>query len=300
MLHFLPGWLKGVIATMLITLNTLIAFPFMVSIGVLKALLPIKSVSLFLTNFAIWIASRWVFLNGATLKLLHKIQWQVTGVENLRQDEWYFVTCNHQTWADIPILQNILYGNTPFIKFFLKKELIWVPLLGLSWWALDFPFMQRFTKEYLAKHPEMKGKDFETTRIACEKFKYTPISVFNFLEGTRFTQEKHKRQNSPYKYLLKPKAGGAAFVIGAMGQELKTMLDITIFYPQGKPSFWHLLTGEMKEIVADVRQVHIPADFAGKNYMEDVEFREAFQAWVTEIWDQKDIRLSEMHRSYPR
>ncbi len=298
MLYFLPNWLKGVIATLLISLNTIIAFPFILIASLTKLIVPVRSVGLVCTNVAIWFAGKWVFMNGAFLRLLHKTKWQVTGVENLRTDDWYFVTCNHQSWADIPILQNILHGHTPFIKFFLKKELIWVPVLGIAWWALDFPFMQRFSREYLEKHPEMRGKDFETTRIACEKFKYSPISVFNFLEGTRYTAAKHKQQNSPYKYLLKPKAGGAAFVVGAMGEELRTMLDVTILYPHGNGSFWGLLSGELDEIIVDVQQVPIPEEFAGRNYMEDQAFREAFQAWVTEIWDRKDQKLTEMHQQY--
>ena len=167
-----------------------------------------------------------MFLNGQRQSFC-KIQWQVTGWKNLRQDEWYFVTCNHQTWADHSDSAKHIVWQYPFIKFFLKKELIWVTALGLSWWALDFLYAT-FTKEYLAS-TENEGKDFETTRIACAKNSNT--HRFLCLTFWRYpsTQEKHKRQNSPYKYLLKPKAGSAAFVIGAMGQELKTMLDITIF-----------------------------------------------------------------------
>ena len=44
--------------------------------------------------------------------------------------------------------------------------------MGFAWWALDYPFLYRHSAEYLKEHPEQKGKDFEATRKACEKFGY--------------------------------------------------------------------------------------------------------------------------------
>lgn len=296
MLRFLPNWIKGCLATLLIIINTVVSFPFIFFLSLLKLVVPIKSLQPLLTAIPITFASLWVTLNGLFMRLLHKIDWHVEGAENLKKNDWYFVTCNHQTWADIPILQTLLNGKVPFIKFFLKQELIWVPFLGLAWWALDFPFMKRFSKEYLAKHPELKGKDLETTRKACEKFKFTPITVFNFLEGTRYTSAKHKKQNSPYKYLLKPKAGGAAFVLGAMGEKMNTMLDVTIYYPDAKPSFWGFISGDIKKICIHVNRVDIPHQYLGRDYMEDAEFRESFQEWIGQLWKLKDERLSAMAR----
>src|SRR3546814_9530339 len=112
----------------------------------------------------------------------------------------------------------------PLLKFFLKQELIKVPLLGLAWWALDFPFRKRFTRAEIEANPSLKGKDLETTRKACEKFKEMPTSVMNFFEGTRFTQAKHDQQQSPYEFLLKPKAGGTAFALSAMDGKLATQI----------------------------------------------------------------------------
>ncbi len=65
------------------------------------------------------------------------------GVDSLHQRGWYLVSSNHQSWVDILVLQRIFHGRIPFLKFFLKQELIWVPVIGLAWWALDFPFMKR-------------------------------------------------------------------------------------------------------------------------------------------------------------
>ena len=132
------------------------------------------------------------------------------GVEGLLRDGWYLVIANHQTWVDIVILQAVFNRRIPFLKFFIKQELIWFPLLGIAWWAMDMPFMKRFSPSYLAKNPHMKGKDRETTRRACEKFRDTPTSVLNFIEGTRFSENKRVDRKSPYNHLLQPRAGGLA------------------------------------------------------------------------------------------
>jgi 1-acyl-sn-glycerol-3-phosphate acyltransferase len=184
------------------------------------------------------------------------------------------------------------------LKFFLKQQLIWVPVIGLCWWALDFPFMKRYSKEYLARHPERRGEDFERTRKACEKFMYTPVTVFNFLEGTRFTPAKQQQQQSPYQWLLKPKAGGIAFVLGAMGDKLNCLLDITIAYPgHEQPSFWDFICGKVDKLQVRVQQKEIPAEFLNRNYSEDEEFRENFQQWVSQLWMEKDALMAQLHQN---
>ena len=177
-----------------------------------------------------------------------------------------------------------------FLKFFLKKELIWVPLLGLAWWALDFPFMQRYSKRFLEKNPHLKGKDLEITKQACEKFKSTPISVMNFVEGTRFTAAKHQKQESPYSNLLKPKAGGVAFVLGAMDDVIKNIINVTIVYPKGVKTFWEFACGKVEEIKVNVEVIPITDEIKG-NYEGDTDFRNKFQAWVNSYWERKDNQI---------
>lgn len=222
------------------------------------------------------------------------MDWHVTGLDGLSKDEWYLVNCNHQSWADIPVVQKVFNRKIPMLKFFLKQELIWVPLLGLCWWALDFPFMKRSTPAQIKKNPELAGKDLEVTRAACEKFKYTPVSVFNFMEGTRLTPEKHAKQDSPFEHLLKPKAGGAAFVLGSMGEVMHTMLDVTVLYPNSPKNIWDMFCGKVSTVVVDVRKVDIPKQFLGKDYTSDAEFKAEFQAWVNELWVEKDQHIANL------
>jgi len=35
-------------------------------------------------------------------------------------------------------------------------------------------------------------------------------------------------------------------------------------------------------------EVQIPAEFIGKNYEQDSEYRLAFQAWINRLWEDKD------------
>ncbi|WP_369602545.1 acyltransferase [Hahella sp. SMD15-11] len=281
---------KGITALLLITLNTTLLFPIVVSVGLIK-LIPIRSLDAALTRMLIGVSNYWMWFNSMLIELFHNIQWDIRGTEGLKRDEWYLVTCNHQSWADIPVVQHALLGKTPMPKFFLKQQLIWVPIIGLMWWALDFPFMKRYTREQVERNPALKGKDLETTRKACEKFRYTPVAIFNFMEGTRFTPEKHARQKSPYKHLLKPKAGGAAFVLGALGDYIHIMLDITICYPERVISFWDFVCGRIPRIIVDIRQIEIPAHFRNRDYTTDEVFKKQFQEWVAQLWAEKDARM---------
>lgn len=299
MLSFLPHAVRGALATLLLILNTLICFSVLFPIAMIK-LLPIPALQALCTRALIRIAEFWMLCNSGWMRLSGNTEWDVQGVSQLDYDGWYLVTSNHQSWVDILVLQHNLNRQMPMLKFFLKQELIWVPVIGICWWALDFPFMKRYSKAYLARHPEKVGQDVATTRRACQKFKTTPVAVFNFLEGTRLTPAKHAEQNSPYRHLLRPKSGGIAFVLDAMGSQLRSLVDITIHYPDGSPSFWDLLSGRIRKVVMRCELKPIPPEFLGRDYQNDSAFREAFQAWVNELWAEKDQTLEELHSQYPQ
>ena len=299
MLRFLPAPLRGVLAGLILITNTLIfCWPLFIG-ALLKAALPFTAAQRVINYCAHACAQAWISVNKTWMNWVQPIQWDVQGLESVDMQHSYLVTSNHQSWVDILILQYQLNRKAPFLKFFLKQELIWVPVIGLCWWALEFPFMKRFSKEYLAKHPEKRGQDMLTTRKACERYKINPVSVFNFLEGTRLTPAKQAQQNSPFKYLLKPKAGGIAFVLDAMGEQLAALLNVTIHYPNGTPTFIDLLCGRLQRVVVRFKQVEIPAQFIGKNYDNDDAYRLAFQQWVNQLWEEKDAELERLHQQFP-
>ncbi len=255
--------------------------------------LPIKPWQRLITYALDSCASAWISINGFTQNITTKIKWDITGLDKLSPKEWYLVVSNHQSWVDILVLQRIFNRRIPFLKFFLKKELIYVPFLGVAWWALDFPFMKRYSRKFLEKHPHLKGKDIETTRKSCEKFKHKPVSVMNFLEGTRFTPVKHNQQASPYQYLLTPKAGGIAFVLNAMGEHLTKLLNVTIYYPKKVPTFWDFISGKVNEISVRVDVQNIDRSLIG-DYSDDPEFKSKFQLWVNQLWQAKDAELKQL------
>ncbi len=300
MLSFLPGPVRGTIAILLHTLNTIGCFITMLPVIFLKVIIPHAGIRHELTVWLMRLGTVWVAINSMIMRMTQKIKWDVRGIDGFDRKSSYLVVSNHRSWADILVLQHLFNYRIPFLKFFLKKELIWVPLLGVAWWALDFPFMKRYSREFVKKHPELKGKDIETTRKYCRKFKNSPISVINFLEGTRFNYEKHQKQQSPYNHLLLPRAGGVSIVLSTMGDVLSGIVDVTIVYPENEPPmpFWDFLKGKIPVVVVDVRSLPIPADLVGKNYEDDSDYRKRFQQWVNRIWEEKDRRIEAVLKEY--
>lgn len=286
--------LTGILTTTLLLLNTLVLICPLLVFALLKLVLPGRGRD-YASWAVMWVAETWSEIDKAIFALCIPTQWDIRGVENLRKDTSYLAVSNHQTWVDIPALIESLNRRTPFFKFFLKKELIWVPLLGLAWWGLDYPFMKRYSKAFLEKHPELKGKDLEITKAACELFKRQPVTVVNYLEGTRFTEAKRQQQQSPYRYLLKPKAGGVAFVLAALGEQLDALLDVTIVYPGNKaPGFWDLLNGSISRVIIDIRVRELDPVLWSEDYENDPEFRRTVQAWVNQLWVEKDQRIEQL------
>jgi 1-acyl-sn-glycerol-3-phosphate acyltransferase len=286
--------LTGILTTTLLLLNTVVLICPLLVFALLKLVLPGRGRD-YASWAVMWVAETWSEIDKAIFAMCIPTKWDIRGVENLRKDTSYLAVSNHQTWVDIPALIESLNRRTPFFKFFLKKELIWVPLLGLAWWGLDYPFMKRYSKAFLEKHPELKGKDLEITKAACELFKRQPVTVVNYLEGTRFTEAKRQEQQSPYRYLLKPKAGGVAFVLAALGEQLDALLDVTIVYPGNQaPGFWALLNGSISRVIIDIQVRELdPALWAG-DYENDPEFRQTVQAWVNQLWSAKDQRIEQL------
>lgn len=287
----------GVFSVLAYFINTVFWFIPIFSLSFLK-LIPIKPWQTFISYILDGCASNWISVNNVNQKLTGKTYWDVTGVDQLEPRDWYLVIANHRSWVDILVLQRIFNRKIPFLKFFLKQQLIWVPFLGLAWWALDFPFMRRFSKKYLEKHPHMRGKDLESTQKACEKFKFKPVSVMNFVEGTRITDEKHAKQQSEFNYLLKPRAGGLGFVLSAMQENLQKLVDVTIYYPQGTPTYWDFVCGRVKKIVVRVKVLSIQelraSGVIATDYFENQQQRERFQSWLNELWKAKDDDIAEL------
>jgi len=289
MLRWLPAPLKTVFAALALALNTLLVFVALVPFALLKLVIPANPVRRFADRCLTGIANTWIIVNDGWQHAIEKPRLTINGATDLHPRGWYLVGCNHQSWADILVLQTVFRGQIPFLKFFLKRELIYVPVIGLAWWALDFPFMRRSGKTLSAN-----AADMATARKACEKFRHIPTSVINFLEGTRFTPAKHKQQRSPYTHLLKPKSGGASIALGTMGELFECLLDVTIVYPDGVPTFGDVLAGRMGRVTVEISKLPIPAEFIGEAASHDPQYRSKIQTWLNDVWLHKDQRIAEL------
>lgn len=294
MLGFLPPVVRGALSFLALALNTLFWCLLLFVLALCKFCLPFDAVLLRLDPLINAVASAWTTVNSMWMRMAYRSDWKVEGVQALRFNDWYLVNCNHQSWVDIFVLQDALNGRIPVLKFFLKAELIYVPVIGLAWWALDFPFMKRHSRAALRKNPNLRNEDRDSARRACAKFAKTPTSVMNFVEGTRFTAEKHQVQASPYTHLLKPKAGAMAMALHAMGGQFHSLVDAAIAYPDGIPTFWQYLCGQVPRVVLKVRQVDIPLVFCTGDYENDRALRKEFHRWLDEIWQRKDADLEAM------
>lgn len=272
----------------LIVLNTVLHVTVLLGFAVLKLLLPIAVVRQRLTRLLMRIAESWIGANGLMIDWLTPTTITLASDADLRRDGWYLVIGNHQSWVDILVLQKVFNRRIPLLKFFLKQQLIWVPMLGLAWWALDFPFMRRASAAQLQRHPEWRSRDRDATRKACQRFRQTPVSVMNFVEGTRFTAAKQARGGADFRHLLRPKAGGIAFVLDAMGEMFEALLDVTLIYPAGIPNLLELLSGRLPEVRVEVRQRTLPSTVLGGDYQADPAYRERLQAWLNGLWADKD------------
>jgi 1-acyl-sn-glycerol-3-phosphate acyltransferase len=286
--------LRITFAALMFTLNTVVHVIPLMLVALVKAVGRLDRVRDRCDGALMAIVSSWIDCNSRLFETITDTRVTVTGLPEPMPDGHFLVICNHQSWVDIPVLQKLFNRRLPMLRFFLKSQLIWVPLLGLAWWALDFPFMKRYSREQVQRRPELAGRDIEATRKACAKFSRIPVSIVNFVEGTRFRPGKHAAQNSSFKHLLQPRAGGTAFVLDAMGETLDTLIDVTVVYPNGPGELGDLFANRIPEIRVDMRLLPIPAEFRQGNYQDDPEFRQRFQAWLNALWEEKDRRIERM------
>ncbi|ASF16040.1 acyltransferase [Shewanella xiamenensis] len=292
MLNFLPGPVLFILSLSLLIINTALWGTLVCLGGLVKMLMPAQGARNAVTGLMNRFMWAWATCNGGILYLIAKIEWDVEGLEGLNKNSWYLLISNHLSGFDIAAQTYLLRNHIPMLKFFLKKELIYVPIMGLGCWALDMPFMDRTSPAKLKKNPKLKGKDLATTRRACEKFKNMPTSIINYVEGSRFTEDKRQRQDSPYRHLLRPKAGGIAFTLSAMGEQFTNLLDVTVVYPDAPDDvLFGVMNGKVRKIIVRVRALPVPQVDATR-YFSESEYRVEFQRWLNQVWAEKDDQIA--------
>jgi len=288
----MPAFLRGVLLALWLAVNTVFWASLTFLAAAIRILLPEAYGGRALRRRMNGIIDGWVSGNRWAFARLNPTPVTVRGLAGLSREQWVLVLANHQSWTDILLLQNSLRHHLPPLKFFTKRELVWLPFLGQALWALDFPFMRRYSRAYLERHPEKRGADLETTRRACAHFRHTPTAVINFVEGTRWSPAKHAAQGQGYARLLRPKAGGIGFVLSAMGDQLQGFVDVTLRYDAPEPNFWQFLCGRLGPVEILIEHGALPESLRHGDYGEDPAFRSAVQSWLDSRWRRKDALLT--------
>ena len=285
--------LISILLTLLVTI--LCSVPIIIA-GIIKLLIPVPVLWRAISAFCNFMMYCWCEGLAWLLRLNPHLKWDVEGLDGLNNKNWYLLICNHHSWADIVVLCVLFRKHIPMNKYFLKQELAWVPFIGLACWALDMPFMRRYSRSYLIRHPERRGKDVDTTRRSCEKFRSHPTTIVNFVEGSRFTNERRIQTRSSFTHLLPPKAAGIAMALGVLGKQFDKLLNVTLCYPENddKP-FYDMLSGKLTRIVVRINLLPITDELHG-DYVGDKNFKRGFQLWLNTLWNEKDQQIDAIKR----
>lgn len=284
--------LQGAIVILAVTVSTVVLTAVLFVLALFKLILPEGRGRNAITHFASSLGELWVSVNKYAVWFYRDMEWDVHMPEGISHKGRYLVFCNHQSGVDILALQHVLNRRAPFGRYLLKHQLIWVPVLGVAWWALDMAFLRRYSRQELIRNPSLRGKDLENAARACEKLKHIPVSMMTFPEGTRFTKAKGEAQNSPYKHLLKPRYGGVGQVLYSFDEALDCLVDVTIIYPEGTPSVWQYVSGQVRKISVHIELRPIDEELRGNDFRQDGIAKGHLKAWLNGIWEEKECLIA--------
>ncbi len=274
------GHVLSSISFLFITINLLFWLLFLILGVLIRFFLPFgivktttfKSVQL-IYRFAVLFDAWWLL---HVLKIRFDIEGEKEVLANLSMNDSPLIICNHQSWFDTFLLQTLISSNGPMLKFLIKRELLWVPVLGWVCMALNFPRLNR------RKDTESRASDRKVAERASFKLGDEAGALLLFPEGTRFSAEKRRARQSPYKNLLKPKQGGFNTILQVAanytGRDTR-LLDLSIRYEPGDANCWRCMSGAV-----DIIHVKVRSTDTGK--VSDGA------TWLGECWRDKDKWLS--------
>tara|TARA_B000000475_G_scaffold233416_1_gene200101 strand:- start:869 stop:1753 length:885 start_codon:yes stop_codon:yes gene_type:complete len=283
----------GLITFLLILVELIIGFGTLAIINIPRGIIPIKIFKIYLAKISNIIGDLTVYGLRLIMLFMHGNNISIINNQEFDRNEWYMAMSNHQSWADIFILLVAANYKLPLLKFFMKRELWWIPFVFLANKTLNMPFVNRHSKKEIEQNPSLRNQDYENTLKSCKRFLRTPSTIFSYAEGTRFTDEKHAQQGSQYNNLLKPKIGGMATALSAM-PDINTLVDYTVVYKSKKRDAWSFLKGDMKHVKVLVTKYKIPDNLKNRNYANDKGYRDEFKNWIEAIWAEKDKKIEEL------
>ena len=292
-MYYIKSNIIGFFTFILIVVELIIGFGTLTIVNIPRAIFPFKSLKIKLSKISNTSGEDTVYGLKIIMKIMHRDAMQVFDNNEFDKNQWYMAVSNHQSWADIFILLVAAHKRIPLLKFFMKKELAWIPFVFLANKTLNMPFVNRHSKKQLEKNPNLRFKDYENTLLACKRFQRSPSTIFSYAEGTRNNSTKHQAQNSPYKNLLIPRVGGIATALSAM-PNIDVLVDYSVVYKSNKRGAWAFLKGDMRDVKVSVKKYNIPEDLKNKNYSTDEEYRKNFKIWIEGIWEEKDKEIERL------
>ena len=251
-----------------ITLNLLFWIPALIVLALLKAVVRQPAILSFMDAIVDRIYRVAVWFDHFWLTRVLKIKLDVHGDVPSDRLSNCIVISNHRSWFDILLLQSLVVRKGPLLMFLIKQELIYVPVVGWICMALNSPRLNRGKSEH--------GRDRDYASVASASQR--PGALMNFIEGTRFTPEKHDQQGSEYRHLLKPRSGG--FRVMLQNLPAAPIFDFTLVYPKDGLTFWQCLNGEHLNY-----RIYINMFEAGEVPQEPTE-------WLAKRWQEKDQLLA--------
>ncbi len=283
----------GLITFLLILVELIIGFGTLAIINIPRGIIPIKIFKIYLAKISNIIGDLTVYGLRLIMLFMHGNNISIINNQGFDRNEWYMAMSNHQSWADIFILLVAANYKIPLLKFFMKRELWWIPFVFLANKTLNMPFVNRHSKKEIEQNPSLRNQDYENTLKSCKRFLRTPSTIFSYAEGTRFTDEKHAQQGSQYNNLLGPKIGGMATALSSI-PGINTLVDYTVVYKSKKRDAWSFLKGDMKHVKVLVTKYKIPDNLKDRNYANDKDYRDEFKNWIESIWAVKDKKIEEL------
>ena len=287
--------LRGIIAVILFALWTVaIAIPAHV-FGVMQLFTRYASLTVKkrpLDRILVSIGNSWLLAEQLTLGSSRKMKFEIDEVPGASMDKSYLVISNHPGGGDIFILPRMFYHKIPVTRYFIKRSLLAFPVLGFTAWTMGMPFVRRSSSKQIARRPELREKDYQDAKKSMAPQVGRPATMAIFAEGTRFSKEKHAKQNSPYNYLLKPRAGGVGLVLATLGDQIDTIYDCTIVYPDAlTPSLWDYFCGRVPRVVCRIEALTVPDKLRNLDYHNNEADRLVIREWLNERWELKDALI---------
>ncbi len=208
-----------------------------------------------------------VAINSILIERFLRIRLRVHGETSI--DGPVIVISNHRTWFDILLLHQVITRRGPILKFLIKRELLFVPILGWLCFALGFPRLIRGRQE------GGREQDLKVIATAAADNTNSSYALTVFVEGTRFTRDKHEHQAAPFTHLLKPRHGALQTILKHAPAPI---IDSTIIYPRDDVTFWQCIGGA-------VRQIDIFIEAAAPPEPADT------QDWLNRRWQAKDALI---------